>query len=210
MTIQNISKYQIIFLFQIIFFCLPSNLTAQDETISKDWSAQLNVQHQDYLFDFNFGQLAVVYEVGIRPQIGLEVQRVIKRKDNKSVLATGQLGIYNNPYNERWLYLRLGVGKERIFDNGFFFSFRIEGGLARVSSIDPQYILEDGKWVATNNYTEPRIDFMFGPRLDLGYRISDAGNPIDVVLNSNLNLHLSPQVGAIPYRALGFGVRYGF
>ena len=31
MTIQNISKYQIVFIFQIIFFCLPLSLTAQDE-----------------------------------------------------------------------------------------------------------------------------------------------------------------------------------
>ncbi len=31
MTIQNISKYQIVFIFQIILFCLPLSLTAQDE-----------------------------------------------------------------------------------------------------------------------------------------------------------------------------------
>ena len=204
-------KFKIYFQIALAFIALISTkLNAQDEQIASDWSAQLNVQHQDYLFDFNFGQLGVVYQVGIRPQVGLEVQRVIKRKENKTRFVTGQVGLYNNPYNERWLYLKLGIGKERIFDNGFFFNFRIEGGLARVSNIDPQYILEDGKWVPTDNYAESHIDFMFGPRLDLGYRISDAGNPIDVVLNSNLNLHLNPEIGGIPYRALGFGVRYGF
>jgi hypothetical protein len=199
--------FQIILAFTVL---ANTNLNAQDETIPSDWSAQLNIQHQDYLFDFNFGQLGVVYQVGIRPQVGLEVQKVIKRKENKSHFLTGQLGIYNNPYNERWSYLRLGYGKERIFDNGFFFNIRMEAGVARVSNIDPQYILEDGKWVVTDNYATPHVDFMFGPRLDLGYRISDAGNPIDVVLNSNLNLHLNPEIGGIPYRALGFGVRYGF
>jgi len=204
-------KFKIYFQIALAFTVLiNTSVNAQDELEMRDWSAQLNVQHQDYLFDFNFGQLGVVYEVGMRPQVGLEVQWVITRKENKSRFVTGQLGFYNNPYNERWLYLRFGVGKERIYNNGFFFNFRMEAGVARVSNIDPQYILEDGKWIPTDNYAQPRTDFMFGPRLDLGYRISDAGNPIDVVLNSNLNLHINPEIGGIPYRALGFGVRYGF
>lgn len=175
------------------------------------WAIQSNIQHQDILFDIDFGQLAVAHDVKIRPFYSLELQRFKTTKNpNRRLFAVAELGYYNNLYHDRWLALKLGIGSERKIGN-FFIAARIQGGLARVKSADVQYVLEDNKWVISKETRLITKDLLLSPRIDVGYRIRNNEHPIDVVLNYQMTLYVSPvlEVG-IPYHGYGLGVRYGF
>ena len=185
-------------------------LFAQEEVDYNKWSAQLNVQHQDLGFDFQFGQLGVYDNVLIRPVISLDMERAFLRKGNakKKILLTSQIGFYSNTYHERWLSFKVGVRRERQLFNHFYLSFGIEAGLTRTKNSDIQYVLENDKWVPTSNFEPARLDYLFGPRMDIGYRVIKGVHPIDIFTTNNLLIHAN-SFGGFPYYATGIGVRYG-
>ncbi len=174
------------------------------------WAMQLNFQDQDLLAALDFGALRVVHDVKIRPAISLEVQRFFGQSAKKSRYVSGQLGYFNNVYHEQFASLKLGYGIERRIYKGFFASWRIEAGLARVKNSDIQYIYENDKWVPTSNYIPSTIDVLFGPRLDLGYRVVNGAHPIDILVTSHAMIHVHSEFGALPYYGLGIGAKYGF
>lgn len=195
-------------------FCLiwSTNIFAQDvESNAKKWAVQLNFQHQDLLVDVDFGQLGVYHDVKIRPHTTLEFYRFVNtRKDNRKIFFVSELGYFHNLYHDKWLALKLGIGSERRFGN-FIISSRLLGGIARTQGADIQYINSNGQWIVNDNKREPTLDYLMSPRVDIGYRISNNENPIDIFLNYQMTLYLSPeqQIG-LPYQGYGFGVRYGF
>lgn len=194
----------------LLLFC-SVNLFAQESENNEKWAGQLNFQYQDLLFEIDFGQLGVYHDVNIRPHTTLELYRFINtRKDNRKLFALAELGYYHNLYQDKWLALKLGFGSERRLGN-FIISSRIQGGIARTQGADVQYINSNGKWIVNDQKREPTFDLLISPRIDLGYRIINNENPIDIFLNYQMTLYISPaqQIG-IPYHGYGLGVRYGF
>lgn len=174
------------------------------------WAGQLNVQHQDILGDISFGQLSVAHDVKIRPFYTLELQRFFNsKKSNKNLFAVAELGYYHNLYHDRWLSLKLGIGSQRQFGN-FFVGGRMQGGFSRTQGADIQYVLENDKWIVSQEKRPVTIDVLMSPRIDLGYRVINNEHPIDVFINYQMTLYVSPelQIG-LPYYGYGLGVRYG-
>ncbi|MFK7950213.1 MAG: hypothetical protein AB8G11_21665 [Saprospiraceae bacterium] len=195
----------------LLLFCSVNTFAQNNNPNHKKWAAQLNVQHQDLLFDIDFGQLGVYHNVKIRPHTTLELYRFINtRKANRKLFGLAELGYFHNLYHDKWLALKLGIGSERRFGN-FIISSRIMGGIARTQGADIQYVNSNGKWIVNDQKREPTLDYLMSPRVDLGYRIINNENPIDIFLNYQMTLYLSPaqQIG-IPYHGYGLGVRYRF
>lgn len=185
----------------------------QNTPKTSQWLIQANFQHQDGLLQeaLSIGQLAVLYDVNIRPLFNVEAQYSIQKTTKKKKFFNVQLAYYSNTYHNEWLSLKLGYGLEWKIYKGLFLNYSIEAGLAHVQNSDVQYSYEGGKWVVTDNTDSPVIDVIFGPRMDLGYRVVTGENPIDVLISSNLLLHFDSKIGdAFPYYATGIGVRYGF
>ena len=199
------------YLYIILVFC-SINVFAQDnESNDTKWAAQLNFQHQDLLFELDYGQLGVYHDVKIRPHTTLELYRFINtRKENRKLFFTTELGYFNNLYHYKWLALKLGMGSERRLGN-FIISSRILGGIARTQGADIQYVLSNNQWIVNDEKRNPTLDYLMTPRIDVGYRIFNDKNPIDIFLNYQMTLYLSPAQGVgLPYQGYGLGVRYGF
>lgn len=199
------------YLYILILFCSISTFAQDNEFNHTKWAAQLNFQHQDLLFEIDFGQLGVYHDVKIRPHTTLELYRFVNtRKDNRKIFFMSELGYFHNLYHDKWLALKLGIGSERRLGN-FIISSRILGGIARTQGADIQYVLSDGQWIANDQKRESTLDYLMSPRVDLGYRVVNNENPIDIFLNYQMTLYLSPaqQIG-IPYHGYGLGIRYGF
>jgi hypothetical protein len=147
--------------------------------------------------------------VNFRPLYSVDIQRFSYKKPKTKRFFSGQVGFYNNLYHERWLSFKLGYGMEKQLFKNFTGSLRMESGFALVRNADPRYRYEDGKWVKAKNDSPIFADIVFGPRLDLAYRVSDKSHPIDLIATSNLTLHLNPRVGGIPYYGIGLGARVG-
>ena len=182
----------------------------EQENTENKWSAQLNLSHQDLLFDISFGQLGVVYPVSIRPQYSLEVQRSFLSKKGKKRILLGQVGYYNNLYHNKWYNIQIGYMKETTIFKGLYAAWGLEIGMALVKDSDPQYVFVDDKWMLSENFVPVHADLTFGPRLDIGYRIIDNEHPIDVLLTNDLTLRIDPELGGFPYYSTGLGIRYGF
>jgi hypothetical protein len=199
----------------IIFsFLGTSTLFAQNEIsilpVNK-WAVQANFQHQDLIFDIDFGQLAVADEVNVRPRYSLEIQRFFNLKSTKNrFFAVAEIDYFHNLYHDKWIGLKLGLGREWQIGN-FFIAPRLLGGLARTQGADIQYIYENEKWVVSQEPRTATTDLLLSPRLDFGYRIIESKNPIDIFVNYQMTLYLSPEndIG-LPYHGYGFGFRYGF
>lgn len=204
---MNYKKIYIVLIAILFLGVTPS--FAQEENLNK-WAVQLNLQHQDLLLELNFGQLRVADEVNIRPHYSFEVQRFFKMKSAKRrMFAIGELGYFDNLYHDKWLGLKLGVGSERQLGN-FIISSRVQAGAARTKGADIQYVLEEGKWVVSKKSRQTTLDFLMSPRIDVGYRIVKNEHPIDVFLNYQMTLYISPTLDiGIPYHGYGFGLRYG-
>lgn len=195
----------------IAIFCSITVFAQDSESNHTKWAAQLNFQHQDLLFEIDFGQLGVYHDVKIRPHTTLELYRFLNtRKDNRKLFFVSEFGYFHNLYHDKWLALKLGIGSERRFGN-FIFSSRILGGLARTQGADIQYVNSNGQWIVSDQKRAPTLDYLLSPRVDLGYRIVNNENPIDIFLNYQMTLYLSPaQLIGIPYHGYGLGVRYRF
>ena len=194
-----------------LFSCL-SLIAQEDETVDQDkWAVQFNLKHQDLPFDFNFGQLRVVHNVGIRPYYSLEVQRLFQRKNpKKQFFLVGQIGHFNNLYQDRWFTIKAGLGFERTIGKKFYYSSRFEIGKVNFRNADVQYILENEKWIPTSNFSESKWTNVFATRVDIGYKLFTGKYPIDLILSGDLKLMMHPEFGAFPYYAYGGGVRYHF
>ncbi len=204
-------KHKILLQTALIFGLLLSNLMLfaqiEEDKPTNNWNVQFNIQHQDLMVGFDYGQLGVYHKVNIRPMYSVEIQRYFK---NKKRFLNGQISYYDNLYHDRTLAFQLGYFTERNIYKGLFVVSGMELGLARVKSSDTQYILEDGKWMPMPNEVPAFTTIMFGPRLDFGYRIMENDHPIDILLKSHLSLRLDAQVGGLPFYGVGVGVRYGF
>lgn len=178
---------------------------------SPSWMAQVNVVHQDLAVRIVYGQLATVYHVPIRPFYSLDLQHNLKKSELGQFFVSGQLGFYNNLYHERWISGKIGFGREGSFLTKGFYTIRVEGGLARAKSSDVQYALEDGKWVPTENFAKPSVDILMGPRLDIGYPLLNKTHRLDLVLTSQLLLHIDTSIeSGLPLYGIGAGLRYHF
>lgn len=191
-------------------FSFQAGLAQDSETLNDSkWAIQLSVQQQDLVLRIPYGQLGTVYPVYIRPFYSLDVQRTFHVNDKHELFWSAQLGYYNNLYHEKWISGKMGIGIEKkLFARGFT-SLRVEGGLARAKSSDVQYIYESGKWVPTDNFSKASIDILMAPRLDLGYNILDGDHKLDVVVTSQLLLHLDTSIeSGLPMYGVGLGLRY--
>lgn len=191
-----------------------TSLMAQEEGKAIDenrWAIQLNIQHQDIMFQnlLNFGTLRVFDEVNIRPIFSLEAQRYFSIRPKSKRFLAAQVGYYNSLYHQKWLIAKLAYGRERTLYKGLFISFRAEFGVARAKDSDLQYIYENEKWVVTDNFGTARMGFLFGSRMDIGYRVTNGAHPIDALLTTHGNIHFDSNIGALPYYGIGIGVRYG-
>jgi hypothetical protein len=218
-TLINLSKKSMKnYIYIIVFAFLGMNVSTSFGQATADidilrnskWAVQLNFQDQDLLVALDFGALRVVHDVKVRPLFSADVQRFFGQSNKKRRYLSGQLGYFNNVYHERALSLKVGYGIERRIYKGFFASWRMEVGVARVKNSDIQYVYENDKWVTTNNYQPATFDALFGPRLDLGYRIMNGANPIDILVVSHAMIHVHSEFGGLPYYGLGIGVKYGF
>lgn len=200
-----------LYIITLLSFFSITAFAQKSELNHTKWAVQLNVQHQDFLFEIDYGQLGIYHDVKIRPHIMLELYRFLNtRKDNHKLFVVTDFGYYYNLYHDKWFALKLGFGSERRFGN-FFFSSRINSGIARTQGIDIQYINSNGQWIVNDQKREPTLDLLISPRIDLGYRVMNNENPIDIFLNYQMTLYLSPiQQFGIPYHSYGLGVRYGF
>jgi hypothetical protein len=206
------NRKSIYFAFMVFLFSFPSFGQESTEKIEPNkWAAQLNFQHQDLLFEIDFGQLGIAHDVRFRPFFTAEIQRFIFTKNpNRHFFAVAELGHYNNLYHDRWLSFKLGLGSQRRIGN-FFIASRLQAGLSRTRRGDIQYVLEDGKWVVATEAQPITVDLLLSPRIDVGYRIIDTKNPIDLFANYQMTLYASAVLQtAIPYHGYGFGIRYGF
>ena len=185
----------------------PPDSTA---TTPPRWAIQLNTQHQDLLYQIQYGQLGVTDPVNIRPLYSIDFQRFYAKNIQTRRFLSGQIGMYNNLYHERWISFKIGYGVEQKIGKRLFGSLRMEGGMALVRNTDVRYQYEDGKWVEAKGDSPLYADIVLGPRMDFGYRVGNTKNPIDIIATANLTLHLNPRVGGIPYYGIGLGVRYGF
>lgn len=204
---------------QLIYLCLgilafglqPQSLNAQENTDLPQWSVQFNAQHQDVLLLYDIGLLAVTHKVNIRPAFSLEAQKYIKSKPKSRTFVSGRLGHYRNLYHERWNSFQLGLGWERTLFAGLFLNLRISAGVAHTKNADPQYVHENGEWVAVSNSDQQYMALVMGPRLDLGYRFKTQGNPIDLIATSHATLHYNKILEfPYPHYGLGLGVRYSW
>jgi len=188
-----------------------TGLWAQETEEHPQWSVQLGVQQQDLAMQIPYGQLGTLHKVYIRPFYSLDLQRTLKQGKRTQLFASGQLGFYNNLYHERWISAKVGIGLEgSLFKRGFY-SLRTEAGLARTKSSDVQYAYENGKWVPTENFAKASVDVLMAPRLDLGYRVLDGTHKLDLVLTSQLLLHIDTSIeSGLPLYGLGTGIRYHF
>lgn len=187
------------------------NVQAQEIEAAPKWSVQLGVQQQDLAFQIPYGQLGTLHMVNIRPFYSLDLQRVLKQRKKTQLFVSGQLGFYNNLYHERWISAKLGIGLEgSLFKKGFY-SLRTEVGLARAKSSDVQYAYENGKWVPTDNYAKASVDVLMAPRLDVGYHLFEGAHKLDLVVTSQLLLHIDTSIeSGLPMYGLGAGLRYHF
>jgi hypothetical protein len=209
---MNQKNIYIAFISILLFFSFPLIGQENIEKVEPNkWAVQLNIQHQDLLVNLDFGQLSVAHDVGFRPFYTAELQRFIYTKNPKrQFFAVAELGYYNNLYHDRWLSAKLGIGSQRKLGN-FFIASRVQGGLSRTKGEDIQYVLENDKWVVSKANRPTTIDLLLSPRIDVGYRITETKNQIDLFFNYQMTLYVSPvlEIG-IPYHGYGLGVRYGF
>lgn len=192
-----------------------TSLLAQEETKKEveesKWAVQFNVQHQDIMFQnlLNFGTLRVFDQVNIRPVYSLEAQRYFSVKPKSKRFLAAQVGYFNSLYHQEWFMAKLAYARERTIYKGLFVSLRAEFGITRIKDNDPQYIYENEKWVVTDNFGAARTGFLFGSRLDIGYRVTSGTHPIEALLITQGNIHFDQNIGALPYYGIGIGVRYG-
>ena len=196
----------------VALLAIGSSLFAQTESAPelRRWSAQLNFQQQDLLFEIPVGQLGVVHQVRLRPRVTLEAQRFFREGERGRAFGSAQIGYYHNLYHDRWLSFKAGIGYEWKFGSRFFGSLRMEGGAARVKRSDVQYIYEDGVWVPTKNEAKANVDVLLSPRVDVGYRVLRGPIPMDIVANADLTLNANSRIGLIPFYGLGLGFRIEF
>ncbi|MFK7924147.1 MAG: hypothetical protein AB8H47_19470 [Bacteroidia bacterium] len=195
----------------LAFGLQPQYLNAQENTESPQWSLQLNALHQDVLLLYDIGLLGVTHEVNIRPAFSLEAQRYIKTKPKSRTFVSGQLGHYRNLYHERWNSLQIGFGWERTLFAGLFLNLRLSAGVAHTKNADPQYVHENGEWVAVNYSDQQYVALVMGPRLDLGYRVKAKGKPIDIIATTQGTLHFNKILQfPYPHYGIGLGVRYSW
>jgi len=181
----------------------------QEEGNSKNWAIQANFQHQDLLIDIPFGQLGVYDQVNFRPVYSIEVQKYLKDKKRYRRFFSLQGYFYNNLYHDNSYGVQLGYFKERKIYKGLFVVSGMEIGIGEIQNSDPVYIYEENEWKPTENTSPAYTSVSFGPRLDIGYRILDKENYLDVILKSHLTLRLENRSGGLPFYGVGFGVRYG-
>ncbi|MEL6922777.1 MAG: hypothetical protein AAFO94_01935, partial [Bacteroidota bacterium] len=165
-----------ILLLSILYLCHGSAL-AQDMVANK-WSLQFNLQHQDLPLDISFGQLGVVHDVSFRPYYSLDIQRAFYKNPRHQFLLYGRVGHYNHLYHYKWLSLGLGIGYEARIWKGLFASIRLETARVRVQRSDPQYTLENEKWVVAKNYQPANWHLKVLNRVDLGYRVLEGRHPL--------------------------------
>lgn len=197
-------------IYLLLFMLLGVQVANSQEDIATNrWYVQANLQHQDMAFEIPYGQLGVVHDVHIRPFYNAEIQYLLSQTSKKKRYLTGQLGYYNNLYHNQALSLKLGYAREYKLFKIIIVNIRGDVGIAAVKNSDVQYVYEEGKWVAAPNYDPTRLAFLISPHLDLGYRIRENKNPIDLFLTSHLLLINDYEWGALPYYGIGVGVRYG-
>lgn len=186
--------------------------TAQEtDKVPGRWALQLSLQHRDLAGEENIGQLQTFHEVAIRPVYSLEGQYFFRhKKPHKRSFVSGQLSWYNNLYLERWLSVQAGLGIEFSFLKVMYGSIRLDAGLSHVKGTAPEYVLEDGIWVTTQNTTPGFVAFQLSPRVDLGARILEGAHPLDVFLTASGTLLGHPEYGLLPFYSVGGGVRYHF
>ena len=187
-------------------FALNSN--AQDEQPER-WTIKIDVQHKDIPLqeDLSIGQLGVSDVVRIRPFYSADIQYFLNKGEKRKLFLSGRLGTYVNLYQDRWLTAQIGLGLERRFFKRFIVLGRMETGIARISSRDPQYLLEDGQWVPTSEGRVSGWGMMLNPRLEIGYRILEGERTLDAFVNSHAEITVHPEFGTLPYLGYGIGVR---
>lgn len=194
----------------LVFLATGSLLFSQNPPRPKYWAVQTNLQHQDFLVQFRFGQLGVLHQVRFRPLYSIEAQRLFENNDKSKVFLSGQLSYYHNLYHNRLFGLKIGFGYETKQWKRFFASFRVSPGLGLTKNSDIQYVLEDGKWVPTSNFVPLSVNVHFTQRMDLGYRIKKGEHPLDLIGTSHLFTILNPSQNFLAtYYGAGLGVRVG-
>ena len=173
------------------------------------WAIKLDIQHKDIPLqeDLSIGQLGVSDVVRFRPFYSADFQYFLTKGEKRKLFLSGRLGTYFNLYQDRWLTAQLGLGVERRFFRRFIVSGRLETGIARISSRDPQYILEDGQWIPTSEDRIRGWGRTFSPRLDIGFRLLEGERTLDAFVNGHVEITAHPEFGALPYLGYGVGIR---
>ena len=205
---DSFGKYLLLF---FLFWGMSTDILGQKKEKPDRWNVQLNLQHKDItvLDELYIGQLGVSHRVWIRPFYSLDIQRSFFNNPGFKFFFTGQIGYYANLYSDHWTSWDLGFGLEKRIFKKFFLSLRYKLGRASWKAKDVQYIYDGELWVKSPNPSEAEGHNLSVLRLDLGFRWKEGKHPIDLIAHSQISLLNHNDYGAIPYGAVGIGIRHG-
>ncbi|MEO0899795.1 MAG: hypothetical protein AAFY71_25510 [Bacteroidota bacterium] len=183
----------------------------QEKSHKGQWSAQINLSHQDLVVSqpFFIGQLGVAHQVRVRPEISSDIMYILRNDKKISFLASGSVGYYHNLYQEAWFSYQLGIGLRAKFGKKLFMDLQFQNGNAHVRYSDVQYVLEDGIWVKANSDKPKFRGRLTTIKLNLGYTLREGSHPISLMGSGKISLLGDPDFGPIPYYGYGIGLRYG-
>lgn len=189
---------------------LGTSTWAQEATeATPQWAIQANVQHQDLVIQAPIGLLGVTHKVWLRPMYSLEAQRLFVKSERTTQYLSMQVGYYHNTYHSNWWWAKIGWGVERRFFKRWIGSLRIEGGVGQMQDADIQYQHIDGVWEPIRANSGRKMAVLITPRLDIGYRIKEGKQPLDVFVKADGTLIFNRRNLGSPYYGLGFGLRMG-
>ncbi|MEL6538381.1 MAG: hypothetical protein AAFQ98_23370, partial [Bacteroidota bacterium] len=78
-----------------------------------------------------------------------------------------------------------------------------------IESSDIQYTHNGDIWEPVQGSSRTYPALFWAPRVDVGYRIKQGEQPIDVLIQGDISANINDEIFVLPYYSIGVGIRVG-